>query len=79
MAAALENQHIEIKQCEGDAVIMQTALEMSQKGYPTIVTKDVDILVLMIAHALQDKPTLLMKPPIRIVIKKIFYSSAFQQ
>ena len=31
LAAALENQHIEIKQCEGDAdvVNVETALEMS--------------------------------------------------
>ena len=78
LAAALENQHIEIKQCEGDAVIMQTALEMSQKGYPTIVTKDVDILVLMIGHALTDKLVLLMKPPTGKVKKKIFSFSAFQ-
>ena len=36
--AALENQHIKINQCEGDVVIVQTALEMSQKGYPNTVT-----------------------------------------
>ena len=80
LAAALENQHIEIKQCEDDAdvVIVQTALEMFQKGYPTIVTQDVAILVLMIAHALPDKPVLLMKPSIRKVKKKIFSSSALQ-
>ena len=81
LAAALENQHIEINQCEGDTdvVTVQTVLEMSQKGYPTIVTQDVDILVLMIAHALPDKPVLLMKPPIVKVKKKIFLSSALQQ
>ena len=39
LAAALENQRIEIKQCEDDAdvVIVQTALEKSPKGYPTII------------------------------------------
>ena len=81
LASALENQHIEINQWEGDAdvVIVQTALEMSQKGYPTIVTQDVDILVLMIAHALPDKPFLLMKPLIEKVKKKVFSSSALQQ
>ena len=45
LAVALENQHFEIKLREGDAdVIVQTALEKSQKGTPTIVTQDVDIL-----------------------------------
>ena len=41
LAAALENQHIEINLCEGDAdvVIVQTALKMSQNGYRTIVTQ----------------------------------------
>ena len=40
LAASLENQHIGIKQCEGDAdvVIVHTALGESQKGFlPTIV------------------------------------------
>ena len=74
------NKHIEINLCEGDAdiVIVQTALKMSQKGYPIIVTQDVDILVLMIAHALPDKFVLLMEPPIGKV-KKVFSSSVFQQ
>ena len=81
LAAALENQHIEIKQGEGDAdvIIVQTRLEKSEKGYPTIVTQDVDILELMIAHALPDKPVLLMKPLIEKVKKKVFPSSALQQ
>ena len=81
LVAALENQHFEIKLREGDAhiVIVQTALEKSQKGYPTIVTQDVDILVLMIAHALPGKPALLMKPPIGKVKKKVFSSSALPQ
>ena len=50
LAAALENQHIGIKQCEGDAniVILQTSLDKSQKGYPTIVTQDVDALAVML-------------------------------
>ena len=45
LAAALENQHIEVKQREFDAdiVIVQTALEKSEKGYPTILTQDIDI------------------------------------
>ena len=40
LAAALENQHNEIKQreCEADSVILQNTLEISQKGYPTFVT-----------------------------------------
>ena len=44
LAAALENQHIEIKQCEGDAdvVIVHTAMEKSQKDYQIIVTQDVN-------------------------------------
>ena len=48
LAAALKNQHIEIKQREDDAdvVTVQTALKKSQKGYPAVVTQDVDILVL---------------------------------
>ena len=81
MLAALVNQHIEINQCESDAqcVIVQTALEMSQKGYPKIVTQDVDILVLVIAHTLPDKPVLLMKPLIGKVKKEVFSSSALQQ
>ena len=72
LTAALENQHIEIKQGEGDAdvVIVQTALEKSQKDYLTIVIQVFDILMLMIAHALSDKPVLLMKPLIRKVRKK---------
>ena len=81
LAAALENQHIEIKQYESDAdvVTVQTALKKSQKYYPTIVTQDVNILVLMIAHALPDKPFLLMKPLTEKVKKKVFSSSALQQ
>ena len=77
----MKNQHIEINQCEGDAnvVIVQTALGMSQKGYPIIVTQDVDILLLMIAHALPDKPVLLMKLLIGKVKKKVFSSSTLQQ
>ena len=58
---------------------MQTALEKSQKGYPTIVTQTVDILVLTIADALPDKPALLMKPPNGKVKKIVFSSSALQQ
>ena len=51
LSDALENQHIKIQQheCSADAVTVQTALEKFKKGYPTIVTHDVDILVLMIA------------------------------
>ena len=81
LAAEFENQHIEIKQCESDtdAVIVQTVLQKSQKGYPTIVTQDVDILVLMIAYALPEKFVLLMKPPIVKMKKKVFSSSALQQ
>ena len=81
LAAALENQHIEIKQCEGDtdAEIVQTALEKSQKRYETIVTQDVNLLVLMIANALPDKPVLLMNPPIGKVKKKVFSSLGLQQ
>lgn len=81
LSASLENQHIETKQCEGDAdvEIVQTALEESQKGLLTIVTQDVDILVLMVAHALPDKPVLLMKPPIGKVKRKVFSSLALQQ
>ena len=81
LAAALENQYVKIKQSEGDGdvVIVQTALAKSEKGYPTIVTQDVENLVLMIAHALPDKPVLLMKPPIGKMKKKVFSSSALQQ
>ena len=81
LAAVLENQHIEIKQREGDAdvTIVQIPLEISQKGYPTIVTQGVDILVLMIAHVLPDKPVLLMKPLIGKVKKKVFSSLTLQQ
>ena len=52
---------------------------MSQKDYPTIVTQDIDILVLMIVHALPENPVHLMKPPILIVKKKIIASLAFHQ
>ena len=81
LAAVLENQHIEIKQREGDAdvAIVQNPLKKSEKGYPTIVTQDVEILVLMIAHVLPDKPVLLMKPLIGKVKKKVFSSLALQQ
>ena len=81
LAAALGNQHIEIKQREDDAdvVTVQTALKKSQKGYPAFVTQDVFILVLMISYALPDKPFLLMKPLIEKVKKKVFSSSALQQ
>ena len=47
LAAALKNQHIEIKQCKSDAdvVIIKTSLEKSQKSNPTIVIQDVDVLM----------------------------------
>ena len=81
LTASLENQHVDIKECESkaDVVIMQTALEKSQKGYPTNVTQDVDILLLMISHAVPDKPVLLMKPLIGKLKQKVFSTSSLQQ
>ena len=63
LAAALKNQLIEIKQCDVDVVIVQTVFDLSQRGYSIIVTHDIDVLVLMIAH-LPDELVFLIKPPI---------------
>lgn len=81
VSAVLRNEGVEVKQCVGDAdvEIVQTAVEISEKFSTTIVTQDVDVLVLMIAYALPDKPILLLKPPIGRVKRKVFSSLTLQQ
>lgn len=80
LSSVLRKNNVVVKQSSGDAdlLIVQTAVEKSQQLLPTIVTQDIDVLVILTALATPGKPVLFLKPKIGRAKRKVYSSTILQ-